>query len=73
MAPFQPGIGLLAQNLRIPIVPMRLDGVWQMKQQHRRLARPGELTVHIGAPLTFPLDTPPAEIASRLLDLVRSL
>jgi long-chain acyl-CoA synthetase len=71
--PFQPGIGLLAQNLRIPVVPMRLDGVWQMKQQHRRLAHFGELTIHIGAPVTFPPDTPPAEIASRLRDLVRSL
>jgi long-chain acyl-CoA synthetase len=73
MVPFQPGIGLLAQNLRIPIVPIRLDGVWQMKQQHRRLAHPGELTVHIGAPVAFPPDTPPTEIASRLQELVRSL
>jgi long-chain acyl-CoA synthetase len=73
MVRFQPGIGLLAQNLRIPIVPMRLDGVWQMKREHRRLARLGELTVHVGAPVTFPPDTPPAEIASRLRDLVQSL
>jgi long-chain acyl-CoA synthetase len=72
MVPFQPGIGLLAQNLRIPIVTIRLDGVWQMKQQHRRLAHLGELTVHIGTPITFPLDTPPAEIASQLQCLVRS-
>jgi long-chain acyl-CoA synthetase len=73
MVPFQPGIGLLAQNLRIPIVPLRLDGVWQMKQQYRRLARPNELIVHIGAPVTFPPDTPPTEIASQLQSLVRSL
>ncbi len=73
MVPFQPGIGLLAQNLGISIVPMRLDGVWQMKQQHRRLAHRGELTIHIGAPVTFPHDTPPAEIASQLQFLVRSL
>jgi long-chain acyl-CoA synthetase len=73
MVAFQPGIGLLAKNLRIPIVPMRLDGVWQMKREHRRLARLGELTVHIGPPVKFPPDTPPAEIASRLRELVRSL
>jgi len=73
MVPFQPGIGLLAQNLRIPIIPMRLDGVWQMKQQHRRLAHFGELTIHIGAPVTFPPDTPPAEIACYLQSRVRSL
>ena len=73
MVPFQPGIGLLAQNLRIPIVPIRLDGVWQMKQQHRRLAHFGELTIHIGTPVTFPPETPPAEIASQLQSLLRSL
>jgi long-chain acyl-CoA synthetase len=73
MVPFQPGIGLLAQNLRIPIVPIRLDGVWQMKQQHRRLAHFGELTIHIGAPVAFPPDISPAEIASQLQSLVCSL
>ncbi len=73
MIPFQSGIGLLAQNLNIPIVPMRLDGVWQMKQQRRRLAHLNELTVHIGAPVTFPANTPPAKIASQLQSLVKSL
>jgi long-chain acyl-CoA synthetase len=73
MIPFQLGIGLLAQNLQLPIVPMRLDGVWQMKQEHRRLARFNELTVHLGAPITFPPDTPPAEIAASLHSLVQSL
>jgi hypothetical protein len=33
---------------------MRLDGVWQMKKEHRRLASLGEITVHIGAPSPFP-------------------
>jgi long-chain acyl-CoA synthetase len=45
MAPFQSGIGLLAENLRLPIIPMRLDGVWQMKREGRRLAHIGEITV----------------------------
>jgi long-chain acyl-CoA synthetase len=73
MMPFQQGIGLLAQNLQIPIVPIRLDGVWQMKQERRRLAHFGELTVHIGAPVMFPPDATSAEISSRLQDLVQSL
>jgi len=73
MAPFQSGIGLLAENLGIPIVPMRLDGVWQMKREHRRLARFAEITVRIGAPVTFATGTPPEEIANNLESLVRSL
>jgi long-chain acyl-CoA synthetase len=72
MAAFQSGIGVLAQNLRIPILPMRLDGVWQMKRQ-RRLARRGEIIVRIGAPITFPPATTPDEIARSLEKVVQSL
>ncbi len=73
MAKFQPGIGLLAENLRLPIIPMRLDGVAQMKQAHRRLARLGEITIHIGAPITFPANTPPEQIAGHLESAVKRL
>ena len=73
MAKFQSGIGLLAENLRVPIVPMRLDGVWKMKRAGRRLAHIGEITVRIGKPVTFPPGTPPNEIALSLASLVKSL
>jgi long-chain acyl-CoA synthetase len=73
MAPFQSGIGVLAENLRIPIVPMRIDGAWQMKREGRRFARIGEITVRIGAPVTLPPATPPDKIAERLQSIVRSL
>jgi long-chain acyl-CoA synthetase len=73
MLPFRSGIGILAQNLRISVVPLRIDGVWQMKWQHRRLARVNEITVHIGAPVTFPPTMPSDEIARALEALVRSL
>jgi long-chain acyl-CoA synthetase len=73
MTPFQHGIGLLAQNLNIPVVPMRVDGLWRMQKEHRRLAHPGEVTVYIGAPVTLPPNTPAAEIAAQLQTLVRSL
>jgi long-chain acyl-CoA synthetase len=73
MTPFQSGIGLLAENLGVPIIPMRLYGVWQMKREHRRLARFGELTVRIGAPLSFPLGTSAEAIARKLGNMVRTL
>ena len=73
MAPFQSGIGLLAENLGLSIIPVRLDGVWQMKREHRRLARSGELTVRIGAPLSFPPGTPAEAVARKLENAVRTL
>jgi hypothetical protein len=42
-----------------------------MKRQHRRLARMGEITVRIGAPITFPPAAPPHEIARSLESAVR--
>jgi hypothetical protein len=44
-----------------------------MKREHRRLAHIGEITVRIGAPVTFPPGTSADEIARRLEFLVRSL
>ncbi len=73
MAPFQRGIGILAQNLQLPIIPMRLDGVWGMKRERRRLAHRGEITVHIGKPVSFAADATPEEIARRLQQIVAGL
>ena len=73
MAPFQPGIGLLAQNLQLPIIPMRLDGVWGMKQEKRRWSHRGEITVHIGKVISFAAETSPEEIARRLQQIVLGL
>jgi hypothetical protein len=44
-----------------------------MKQARRRLARFGEITVHIGAPITFPAGTSPESIARHLESVVASL
>jgi long-chain acyl-CoA synthetase len=73
IALFQEGIGLLAQNLGLPVLPMRLDGVWQMKSEHRRWAKPGEITVRIGAAVTFPAGTDPGSIARQLQTMVEAL
>jgi len=73
MAPFRSGIGLLAQNLALPVIPMRLDGVWQMKREHRRFAHRNEITVHIGAPVAFAPGISAEEIARRLESAVQSL
>jgi long-chain acyl-CoA synthetase len=73
MAPFRSGIGMLAENLQVPIIPIRLDGVWRMKREHRRLAHLSEITVHVGVPVTFPAGTSPQEIASTLESIVLTL
>jgi long-chain acyl-CoA synthetase len=63
---FQSGIGLLAARLDIPVVPMRIDGLWEMKQSGRKIARPGELTVMVGKLMRFATETPAEEITRQI-------
>jgi long-chain acyl-CoA synthetase len=73
MDKFQSGIGLLAENLNVPIVPMRLDGIWRMKRERRRFAKRGEITVRIGSSVRFPPGTDPEQIATQLRSIIASL
>jgi long-chain acyl-CoA synthetase len=73
IAPFRVGIGLLAQKLNIPVVPMRLDGLLELRQANRILARPGQVTVTIGEPVSFTADQDAAEITRELERRVRAL
>jgi hypothetical protein len=52
---------------------MRLDGVWQMKRERRRLAHFGEITVRIGPAIVFNPDISPEEIARKLESIVLAL
>ena len=71
--PFRAGIGLLANNLKIPIVPMRIDGLFELKQAGKHFAPPGKIRVTIGAPITFPPNTDPQQIALELQKTVEAL
>jgi long-chain acyl-CoA synthetase len=73
LRPFRSGIGLLANNLGIPAVPMRIDGLFQVKQAGRKFAWPGEVKVKLGAPIQFPSAVDPQEIALELQKIVESL
>jgi long-chain acyl-CoA synthetase len=73
LSPFRGGIGVLAKTLRIPVVPMRIDGLYELREAGRRLARPGAVRVAIGEPIRFDPATEPEEIASRLQHSVERL
>jgi len=62
LLPFRPGAGLLAANLRVPVLPVRIDGLFEMRQANRIWARPGSVRVSIGKPLEFPFHESADEI-----------
>ena len=73
LRPFRTGVGLLANNLRIPILPMRIDGLFEIKRAGKKIAPPGKIQIRIGKPVQFTPETPPEEIARELQKLVESL
>jgi long-chain acyl-CoA synthetase len=73
LRPFRAGAGLLANNLRLPVIPMRIDGLYEIKKAGRKLAAPWRIQVRIGRPVQFPAEKDPAEIAKELQLLVAGL
>jgi long-chain acyl-CoA synthetase len=71
--PFKTGVGLLALNLNIPVLPMRIEGMWAIAERNRFWAKPGQVRVTIGEPVRFPPGTPPEEIAKQLQQIISAL
>jgi long-chain acyl-CoA synthetase len=73
MNPFRAGTGLLTNNLGIPALPMRIHGLFELKQAGKKFAPPGKIRIRIGRPIQFPKDTDPEQIARDLQSAVEAL
>ena len=71
--PFRAGIGLLAKNLGIPVLPMRIAGLFEAKQAEWKFVRPGKISVRIGKPEKFDASTDAEQIARELQRKVEAL
>ena len=66
LASFRPGIGLLARQSGVPVVPTAIRGLGEMKTGQRRWFRSGQLEVRIGDPIQFGPEDSEAAITARL-------
>ena len=73
MNPFRLGSGLLIKDLNAPVAPMRIDGLWKLKQANRHLARPGEISVIAGPRVRYSNQDQPEQIARDLAQRVKAL
>jgi long-chain acyl-CoA synthetase len=73
LSPFRSGIGMLASRLDVPVVPMRIHGLYDMKRSGHKIARRDELRVVVGKPVRFPRDTPAEEITNQLEHITAEL
>ncbi|HXW56461.1 MAG TPA: AMP-binding protein [Candidatus Cybelea sp.] len=64
--PFQGGVGLLSTRLGVPVLPLRIDGLFERKARGKHWAPPGSIRVTIGRPLQFAQTQSPEEITREL-------
>jgi long-chain acyl-CoA synthetase len=72
IASFQPGVGMLASRLGIPVVPVKLEGLERVLHKSARMATPGRAKVKIGVPLRLE-GSDYAALAKRVEEAVRAL
>jgi long-chain acyl-CoA synthetase len=73
MSNFKIGIGLLAQELDVPVVPVRLDGLYELKRRRQYFAAKGMVSVNFGSPVRFDRSMSTQLIAKELERLLEDL
>jgi len=73
LQPFKGGTGILTSELNIPVIPIKLHGLFELKQRRQLFVPAGTVTVTFGDPITFPHDSTPSEITTTLEHTLRSL
>jgi long-chain acyl-CoA synthetase len=53
MRPFRPGVGVLAVRLGIPVVPIHIQGLFEVLPVDASWPRPGPVRLRFGAPIRF--------------------
>ena len=73
MAPFKPGIGLMAQQMKTPILPIRIAGTYEVLSVHDKWPKPGKVTVRFGPPVAYREGESIEQATERLEQAVRNL
>jgi len=69
LQPFRPGIGMMVVRLRVPVVPIRIAGLYEIYSVHDSWPRRGPIHVSIGPPQWFGAETA-YEDAARCLEAI---
>ena len=73
MNSFMTGTGVLASDLGAPVIPVKIDGLFELKRRRQYFARSGQVTVRFGEPARFTDKDEPAEITRELERRVATL
>jgi long-chain acyl-CoA synthetase len=69
---FQPGVGMMGARLRLPVVPVRVQGVERLLHRGQALPHRGPVQVSFGRPISLKGDDYPA-MAAQIRDAILKL
>lgn len=58
MLPFEAGLGIVVKELKVPVVPVKLEGLLQILPRGAAFPKRGPVTVKFGVPLYFTNESP---------------
>jgi long-chain acyl-CoA synthetase len=70
LQPFKSGAGLLWKELGTAAIPVRIDGLGELKTSGERWFRSGKISVHVGEPLALDAMKSPEELTDTLYQAV---
>jgi long-chain acyl-CoA synthetase len=70
---FRSGVGMLAQRLNLPVLPIRIDGLKVLGRAKRHWAHKGDIVVRVGEPVAVDVGLTADEITARLREAVKGL
>ncbi len=73
LATFRPGIGLLAKQSYVPVLPVAMRGLGELKTRKRSWLRSGTIEIHVGEAISFGPEETESAITARLHDEVERL
>ena len=73
LARFRPGIGLLVRQSNVPVLPVAIRGLGELKARGSGWFRSGKVEVRVGTPIRFAPQTSETEITEQLYAAVHKL
>ena len=73
LLPFKPGVALLARELRVPVIPVKIEGIDRVFPRGAYFPKRGSVTVYYGPPLTILPNESTQEFLNRLTNAIQKL
>ena len=70
---FKNGIGVIAHEMEVPIIPIKISGNFEILPKGKNLPKFGKTSIIFGDPITFPVSSSYIETTEKLMETVKSL